>query len=97
LDRPDLAKRLRDAFANCGWTGYLRELLAQTEGNFPSLTRRASILTELGQKEEALATLEEGAAKGEWWLFSIKYDPAFDPLHGDPRFQALLKKFDQPN
>jgi TolB-like protein/Tfp pilus assembly protein PilF len=97
LDRPDLAKRLRDAFANGGWTSYLRELLAQTDGNFPSLARRASILAELGQKEEALATLEQGATKGEWWLFSIKYDPAFDPLRGDPRFQALLKKFEAPH
>ena len=30
---------------------------------------------------------------GDWWLFSIKYGLAFDPLRGDPRFQELLKKF----
>ncbi len=96
LDRADLAMRLRDAFATGGWTNYLRELLAQTEGNFPSLTRRASILAELGQKEQAIAELEEEARRGGWWLFSIKYDPAFDPLRGDPRFQALVKQFDPP-
>ncbi len=96
LDRPDLAGRLRDAFASGGWTVYLRELLAQTDGNFPSLARKASILSELGRKDEALAALEQGSAKGEWWLFSIKYDPAFDALRGEPRFQALLKKFDPP-
>ena len=96
LDRPDLAKRLRDAFASGGWTAYLRELLAQQKENYASSTRRASILAELGQKEEALKTLEEAAAGGDWWLFSIKYDPAFDALRGEPRFQAILKQFDPP-
>jgi len=40
--------------------------------------------------------LERGAEKGEFWLFQIKFDPAYEPLQGDPRFQALLKKFDPP-
>jgi tetratricopeptide (TPR) repeat protein len=95
LDRPDLAKRLRAAFA-AGWTVYLREVLDQTKENFRSPTRRASILAELGRKDEALAALEQSAADGDWWLFSIKYDPAFDPLRDDPRFQAILKQFDAP-
>jgi hypothetical protein len=41
-----------------------------------------------------MASLNEAATKGDSWLFSIKYDPAFDPLRGDPRFQELLKKFE---
>ena len=96
LDRPDLAKRLRDAFASGVWSNYLHELLAQTKDNFNSPTRKASILAELGQKEAALAAIEEGAASGDFWLFSIKYDPAFDPLRGDPRFQKILAQFNPP-
>jgi len=96
LDRPDLAKRLRDAFASGVWSNYLHELLAQTKDNFNSPTRRASILAELGQKEEALAALDEGAAAGDFWLVSVKYDPAFDPLRGDPRFQKILAQFNPP-
>jgi TolB-like protein/Tfp pilus assembly protein PilF len=95
LDRPDLAKRLRDAFAG-GWSNYLHELLAQTKDNFNSPTRRASILAELGQKEEALAALDEAAAAGDFWLLSTKYDPAFDPLRSDPRFQKILTQFNPP-
>ena len=58
--------------------------------------RTASAYALLGEKEKALAQLEHGAEKGEFWLFQIKYDPAYEPLKGDPRFQALLKKFDPP-
>jgi tetratricopeptide (TPR) repeat protein len=97
LDRPDLAKRLREAFASGGWTNYLHELVAQTKDNFPSPSRRASILAELGQKEDALTALEEGAAAGDFWLFSIKYDPAFNPLRGEPRFQRILVQFNPPH
>ncbi|MEO8041062.1 MAG: tetratricopeptide repeat protein [Acidobacteriota bacterium] len=96
VDRPELAARLRNSFRQGGWKAYLLELFDQTQEYFPNLTRRASILCELGRNEEAITSLNEGAAKGEWWLFAIKYDPAFDPIRGDPRFQALVKKFDPP-
>ncbi|MGH9873547.1 MAG: tetratricopeptide repeat protein [Pyrinomonadaceae bacterium] len=97
LDQPENAKRLRQSFAAGGWTGYLREIVRQDWGSLgTSETRRASFLSELGEKEEAIAMLTSAAAAGDYWLFSIRYDPAFDPLRGDPRFQALLRKFDPP-
>jgi eukaryotic-like serine/threonine-protein kinase len=97
LDRADQAQRMRESFARSGWTGYLQEILSQDWGRLgTSQTRRASLLAELGEKEKAIASLNEGASKGDYWLFSIKYDPAFDSLRGDPRFQGLLKKFDTP-
>ena len=96
VDRPDLAKRLRDTFRERGWKAYLKELFDQTSGRFPNLVRRASILCELGNPDEALATLEQSAAYGEWWLFMVKHDPQFDVLRDDPRFQALVKQFDPP-
>ena len=45
---------------------------------------------------EQTAVLPSGVGKGEFWLFQVKYDPAYDGLRGDPRFQALVKKFDPP-
>ena len=97
LDMPENAKRLRDSFATGGWTVYLRELVSQDWGSLGSSeTRRASLLAELGEKEKAIAFLNEAAARGDFWLFSMKYDPAFDSLRGDPRFQTVLKKFDLP-
>jgi TolB-like protein/Tfp pilus assembly protein PilF len=97
LDRADQARRMRERFAASGWTGYLREIVSQDWGKLgTSRTRRASLLAELGEKEAAIASLNDAAAKGDYWLFSIKYDPAFEPLRGDPRFQELLKKFNPP-
>ncbi|MDI1243359.1 MAG: tetratricopeptide repeat protein [bacterium] len=97
LDQPENAKRLRDTFAESGWTGYLRELLGQNWGVLGrSGTRVASFQAELGDKEQAIASLNMAAGNGDWWLFSIKYDPAFDALRDDPRFMTLLKKFDWP-
>jgi len=97
LDQAENAKKLREAFASGGWTAYLREIVGQDWGNLgTSETRGASFLSELGEKEAAIEHLEKAAARGDFWLFSIKYDPAFDGLRDDPRFKALLKKFDWP-
>jgi len=68
-----------------------RELVSQDWRSLGSSeTRRASLLAELGEKEKAIAFLNDGAARGDFRLFSMKYDPAFDSLRGDPRFQAVL-------
>jgi TolB-like protein/Tfp pilus assembly protein PilF len=97
LDRADQATRMRESFAKSGWTGYLREIVSQDWGRLgTSQTRRASLLAELGEKEAAMARLNEAATKGDSWLFSIKYDPAFDPLRDDPRFKEVLKRLDLP-
>jgi len=97
LDMSENAQRLRGSFATGGWTAYLRELASQDWGSLGSSeTRRASLLAELGEKEKAIAFLNDGGARGDFWLFSMRYDPAFDSLRSDPRFQAVLKKFDLP-
>jgi TolB-like protein/Tfp pilus assembly protein PilF len=96
VDRPDMAKRLRETFRERGWKPYLQELFDQTAGLFPNLVRRASILCELGRPDDAMTLLEQSAAKGEWWLFIVKIDPQFDVLRDNPRFQAIAKQFEVP-
>jgi len=92
--RAETAKLLRDAFASGGWSAFLRESMQQRGSGFAAL---AALSNEAGgDKETVIKNLVEGADRGNFWLFLIKTDPLFDPLRGDPRFQALLKKFDPP-
>jgi tetratricopeptide (TPR) repeat protein len=92
------AKLTRDSFATGGRDGYLREMIRQgvNPDGVTGGMRTASAYALLGENEKAIAALEKGAKKGEFWLFMVKYDPAYEPLRGDPRFQALVKKFDPP-
>ena len=54
---------------------------------------RALLYLSLNNKEEALRWLEQGFEERDGsdmgW---IKVDHLLDPLHGDPRFEALVQK-----
>jgi len=87
--QPDLAEGIRERFARGGWDAvqdYVRE-------HNPNLF--AVVLTPF-DREQWLERLSTQASDGSFWLFLIKTDPLFDPLRGDPRFQALIHKFDPP-
>ena len=98
LGEPENARLTRESFAKGGRDGYLREMIRQgvNPDGVTGGMRTASAHALLGEYDKALAVLESGAEKGEFWLFQIKYDPAYEPLRNNPRFQALLKKFDSP-
>jgi len=46
----------------------------------------------MGDNDQAIAWLEKGYAAHSNGLTSIKVDPLYDPLRGDPRFQDLLRR-----
>jgi TolB-like protein/DNA-binding winged helix-turn-helix (wHTH) protein len=46
----------------------------------------------LGEKEQSLAWLEKAYSQHSNLLTTLKVDPVFDPLRGDPRFQNLLRR-----
>jgi hypothetical protein len=50
----------------------------------------------LGDKDAALAALEEAYRERSTLLTYLKMDPRFDPLRGDPRFQDLLRRIGLP-
>jgi tetratricopeptide (TPR) repeat protein len=45
-----------------------------------------------GDREEAIQALETAHSRGFRVLESLVEDPALRPLHGDPRFQALIRE-----
>jgi len=56
----------------------------------------AVIYIGLGDKENAMFWLEKAEAEKSGWLVELNVDPRFDPLHAEPRFQALLNRVKQP-
>ena len=52
----------------------------------------ATIYAGLDEREQALDWLEKAYEAREPWLLIIKTDPHLNPLHSEPRFQALLEK-----
>ena len=58
----------------------------------PARRQWASALLLDGRRDTALGKLAESFGSGgdymHWW-YTLKYDPVWLPLHGDPRFQAI--------
>ncbi|MBV9435613.1 MAG: hypothetical protein JOZ44_06155, partial [Acidobacteria bacterium] len=46
----------------------------------------------VGRNDDAIAQLELMYAERSPMITILKTDPFFDPLRGDPRFQAFLQK-----
>jgi TolB-like protein/DNA-binding winged helix-turn-helix (wHTH) protein len=56
----------------------------------------ASIIAYTGDKEETLKYLEASYRMHDPDLIFIQQEPAFDFLHSDPRYQAIVKKMNLP-
>ena len=46
----------------------------------------------VGDKEKAFASLQEAYLQHSTAMTSLKVEPAYDPLRGDPRYQQLLRR-----
>jgi TolB-like protein/Tfp pilus assembly protein PilF len=72
---------------------YLKQLQETAKERYVEPQTFALVYLGLGNKDEALPWLEQayqGRAGRE--VFFMKSEPLFDPLRGDPRFQAVVKK-----
>jgi len=72
------------------WLDYETENLKQGEDVSP--TWFAVIYTELGDRDQALESLEKAFAERGTGLTRLKTHPDFDPLRDDPRFHDLLRR-----
>lgn len=52
----------------------------------------AAAWASLGEKSKAINMLEKACEDRSNSILYFKVDPNLDPLHSDPRFQALLKR-----
>ncbi len=74
----------------------LSELQRRSKQGLASSFDIASLHTALGEKERALAWLEQGYQQRDIWLVELKAWPWLDSLLDDPRFQDLLRRMNFP-
>lgn len=72
------------------WRGLIEVARLRSESMGEGFTER--IWTQLGDHEKAFAWLEKSAARGDDLLPNFMRSPIMDPLHGDPRYAAVLHK-----
>jgi serine/threonine protein kinase/Tfp pilus assembly protein PilF len=70
----------------------LQELLRRQQKTYVPPYCLATVYIGLGQKEQALASLEKAYADRSLLLMIAGSDPDFESLHSEPRFAALVKK-----
>src|SRR5438128_3621663 len=68
----------------------LAELEELSQHRYVNAYWRTLLYLNLGDREEALRWLEQSVANHE--VTRIQVHPMFDPLRGDPRFEALVQK-----
>ena len=73
----------------------LRELEATAKTAFDA-TSLAGVYVSLNERTRALDALERAYAGKQFWLPLINVEPAFSELHGDERFEDLLRRVGIP-
>jgi serine/threonine-protein kinase len=98
-DSAGMIEQVKQAYRRAGFKGVAqleldrRKGYSATEGFF-DVTRSYLMV---GNKEQALKELEREYDEKQYFVTTIKVDPAWDVLRSEPRFIALMKKlgFDQ--
>jgi serine/threonine-protein kinase len=75
-------------------SSFLNELLSKSRkspAGSPSFYS-AAIYTAMGENDKAILSLEKAFDDHEVEMYWLNVEPLFRPLHGDPRFENLLKK-----
>jgi tetratricopeptide (TPR) repeat protein len=85
--RKDRLEIYKKNYETAGWMGVRRELAESLEYNFFDLARLYALRDE---KDAAFEALNRSFEKREWYMVTLKVEPAFDNLRGDPRFDELL-------
>lgn len=70
----------------------LHELEAASRSDYISPVALSTIHFGLGRLDDALDWAERAYEERRGWLAYLKVNPMFDPVRGDPRYEALVQK-----
>lgn len=94
------AASVRRNFERGGYNAVLRwqlsSLKKKSTTRYVSPVELALQYAQLGQREETLSLLEEGYRQHSPHLLFIQNDPAYDFLHSDPRYRAIIQQVGLP-
>ena len=100
IGEPEVAVELRRAWERGGPRGFIAWQLArdemQAKKRYVSPVDLAFYHALLGEREHTLALLNEGYNQHSPDILYIQTDPAYDFLHSDPRYRALIRKIGLP-
>jgi predicted Zn-dependent protease len=88
------AEKFGHSFREGGYKAVLHRKLSDLQRDsskrYHSPVEWAELYAELGQREKTLSLLEEAYRHHSPTLFDIQNEPAFDFLHPDPRYRAII-------
>jgi TolB-like protein/Tfp pilus assembly protein PilF/DNA-binding winged helix-turn-helix (wHTH) protein len=91
-----LGKVLGDSGKKLESRKLLEELEERSKHRYISPCLIALVQIGLGEKDRAIASLEQGYANRDQWMLYLKVDPHMDGLRSDPRFKDLLRRVGLP-
>ena len=91
----EVASKMRKAFADGGWHGFLRASV-EDPAILPWPYERARYYATLGEKERAFEQLNKAYEIRESRLRNLKIDPLLDGIRDDPRYGELVRKVGFP-
>jgi len=69
----------------------LDDLLARAKTSYIPNVNIAVLQIALGEKDNALSSLERAAAEKDSWMTFLKVEPIWFELRGEPRFESLIR------
>ena len=94
------ATTIRSVYQRRGWTGLIKRFIAEGEKesgkSYVSPFDLARYHAQLSEREQTLSLLDEAYRQHSPQLLWIQTDPAFDFLHNDPRYRALVQRIGLP-
>lgn len=74
----------------------LKELKRRSRHRYISPCLFALVQIALGERDQAIMSLEQGYTNRDQWMLYLKVAPSFDDLRSDPRFKDLLRRVGIP-